>query len=156
MKILLIAIGTLKEKYFRIAYDEYAKRLSRYADLTLLELKEERLAEKPSAVEIDRALEREGAKIIEKVRGDLYVFDLAGRMVTSEEFADIIGTHDALGYEMTFVIGSSHGLTEAIKRAAKEKIAFGRVTFPHQMMRVIVLEQIYRAFKILRGENYHK
>lgn len=156
MRIHLIVIGTLKERYFSAAYEEYAKRLSRYADVRLTELKEERLPEKPGDAEIARALEREGEKILAKAKGVLYVFDSGGEMVTSPDFARLIGMHDDCGEEITFVIGSSHGLSERVKNAARGKISFGRITYPHQLMRVIVMEQIYRAFKIHKGESYHK
>ncbi len=144
VKVNIVCVGKLKESFWREACAEYGKRLSRYCKLTVKELPE-KASPKEEAEEILRACTG-------------YVFALAveGEGCSSEKFAEKLGALCGRGEEITFVIGSSCGLDGRVKAAAKEKLSFSAFTFPHQMMRVVLLEQIYRAFTILAGAEYHK
>lgn len=158
MKITLIALASLKEKYLRDAAAEYIKRLSPYCDLKVIELDPVRLSEKPSYAEISSALSREAELIAKKIPSGDYVIPLCieGKQLSSEEFADTISKEMNIGRGITFVIGSSCGLSESIKHRADLKLSFSKMTFPHQLFRVMLLEQLYRAFKICSGGAYHK
>ena len=144
VKVNIVCVGKLKEGYWRDAVAEYAKRLSRFCKLEVCELPEK------------RTLEEEAEGILRACRGHVFALTLEGNACTSEQFAKKLGALCGAGTEMTFVIGSSCGLAEHVKRAAAEQLSFSRFTFPHQMMRVILLEQIYRAFMICAGAEYHK
>ncbi len=145
MKINLICVGKLKEKYWVSAVQEYAKRLSRFATLNIIELDE-----KPT-------LEKEAQDIIAKLKGVVIVFDLKGKEITSEEFAEVFSNSLLNGKsEFSLVIGSSEGLSPLVKQKADITIRFGKVTYPHQLMRVIVCEQLYRAVTINNHLTYHK
>ena len=158
MKITLIALSSLKETYLKEAAGEYAKRLGGYCDLKVIEIKPARLPEKPSAGEIESALEREAKEIAAKIPPNTYVTALCieGKQKTSPEFAAAISQNYNLGCGMTFLIGSSHGLAESIKQRCNERLSFSKMTFPHQLFRVMLLEQLYRAFQIINGGEYHK
>ena len=144
VKIHLLAEGKIKEAFYRDAVAEYAKRLSRFADLTVRELPER------------NTLEAEGEDILRAARGYVVALAVEGKKFSSEKFAEKIkGLCDA-GKEITLIIGSSCGLCEAVKRRADCLVSFSDMTFPHQLMRVILLEQLYRAFSINANAKYHK
>lgn len=157
MQIRLITVGKLKEEWLRDAYAEYEKRLSRYCRLTLTELPESRLPESPSETEITQALESEGKAILQAAGGYLVAMCIEGKQRSSEEFADMLSQIALRGDStVSFIIGSSFGLSDAVKRAANERISMSRMTFTHQIARVLLTEQIYRAFQIQTGGKYHK
>ncbi len=159
MKITCIAVGKIKEKYYAEAIKEYAKRLSRYCKLEILELPDEKTPDGASMAEEAVILEREGERILKVIREDAYVIALAikGRALDSLEFSHRL---EQLGVEgrshIAFVIGGSLGLSQAVMERADEAVSFSRMTFPHQLMRVILLEQVYRSFRIMKGQPYHK
>ena len=145
IKFNVVCVGKLKEKYWTDAVNEYVKRVSRFGELKIVELAER------------RTLVEEGKEILQKAKGYVIVTDVGGELVTSEEIAEITKTALNRGSsEITVVIGSSEGLCDEVKKSADKRISFGRVTFPHQLMRVIVCEQLYRALTILNGVTYHK
>ncbi|MGN0658184.1 MAG: 23S rRNA (pseudouridine(1915)-N(3))-methyltransferase RlmH [Emergencia sp.] len=159
MNISVICIGKLKEKYWTEAVKEYSKRLGSYCTLDIIELKESRLPDKAGPAEEQAVKEAEGQEILKKIRDNMYVITLEvqGKTLSSEKLAEKIGRLGLDGHSnIAFVIGGSLGLSEAVSRRADFRLSFSAMTFPHQMMRVILLEQIYRSFKILRGETYHK
>lgn len=158
MRLTVIAVGGLKEKFFREAAAEYQKRLSAYAKLEILEIAEARLRGE-SGAEIARALEEEGGRILQKIGPRAYVTVLCveGRQMGSVEFSEKLAEVTASGRsELVFVIGGSHGLSDAVKRRADLRLSFSEMTFPHQLMRVVLLEQLYRACNIEAGGKYHK
>jgi 23S rRNA (pseudouridine1915-N3)-methyltransferase len=159
VSVTIICIGKLKEKFWRDAADEYTKRLSRYCDLKIKELSESLLPENPSQTEIDTALSKESEAILKEIPKDAAVFPLCieGKGLTSPEFAEKIENVSLSGKsKICFIIGSSHGLSDAVKNKADFKLSFSKMTFPHQLFRVLLLEQIYRAFSIIGGGKYHK
>lgn len=159
MKISIICVGKLKEKYWRDAVGEYSKRLSKYCTLLINELKEEKSSESPSKAEESMVKEAEGKNILKQIKKDTYVIvlEIKGIDLTSEELSDKINGLGLGGKsEIAFVIGGSLGVSEEVLARADYKLSFSRMTFPHQMMRVILLEQIYRSFKIIKNETYHK
>lgn len=159
MNINLIAAGKIKEKYFTEAVAEYAKRLQRYCRLTILQVQDEPAPEKASPAERDAILGKEGDRILRNIRSGDYVIALAieGTSFSSEDLAEHLGKLTAAGNStIDFVIGGSLGLSRGVMERADEAISFSRMTFPHQLMRVILLEQIYRSFRILNHEPYHK
>lgn len=159
MNISVICVGKLKEKYWVDAVGEYSKRLKSYCTLDIIELKESKLPDKAGPAEELKVKENEGKDILKNIRDNMYVITLEvkGKSLSSEKLAEKI---DTLGIEgqssIAFVIGGSLGLSAEVSRRADFKLSFSEMTFPHQMMRVILLEQIYRAFKINRNETYHK
>ncbi|MEC1470899.1 23S rRNA (pseudouridine(1915)-N(3))-methyltransferase RlmH [Bacillus haynesii] len=159
MNISIVAIGKLKEKYLKQGIDEYIKRLSAYAKVDIIELPDEKAPENLSDQDMKIVKEKEGERILSKISPDAHVIALAieGKMKSSEELADNMDRLATYGKsKVTFVIGGSLGLSDAVLRRADEKLSFSRMTFPHQLMRLILLEQVYRAFRINRGEPYHK
>lgn len=145
MKFRLVCIGKLKEKYFVDGVNEYVKRCGRFGELRVIELPER------------RTIEEEAEDVLAQAKGYVIVTDIQGDAVTSEDLAKTIGQAFSGGKsEVTFVIGSSEGLSERVKKLADKRVSFGRVTYPHQLMRVIVCEQIYRALTILNNVTYHK
>ena len=159
MNITVIAIGKLKEQYWRDAVAEYSKRLGAYCKLHIVELKESPLPANPSKADEEAVKKAEGAEILNKIAKDDYVItlEIKGKSLCSEELAEKI---ERLGIDgkssVVFVIGGSLGLSPEVSGRADFKLSFSAMTFPHQMMRVILLEQVYRSFKIIRKENYHK
>ena len=150
--INIICVGNLKEKYFKEAQIEYMKRLSKYTKLNLIEIKEEKLDDKVSLV-------KEKEKILSKIKENDYVviLDINSKELTSRELAKTIGnTLATYNKDISFIIGSSHGLHQEIKNKANLAISFSKLTFPHQLFRIIFLEQLYRSFKIINNEPYHK
>lgn len=159
LNITIMTVGKIKEKYFREAIEEYKKRLSRYCKLNIIEVKDEPTPDNPSDREKEAVLEKEGARIVEKLPKNAYIVALCieGKMQTSEELADFLQKTATEGYsDIVFIIGGSMGLWEEIKNRADLRISFSKMTFPHQLMRVILLEQIYRGFNISEGGKYHK
>lgn len=159
MNIGIISIGKLKEKYLKQGIDEYLKRLGPYAKVEIIELADEKAPENLSEAEMEQVKKAEGDKILAKVSPDTHVIALAidGKQQSSEELAKTIDQLATYGKsKIAFVIGGSLGLSDEVLRRADAKLSFSRMTFPHQLMRLILLEQIYRAFKINRGEPYHK
>jgi 23S rRNA (pseudouridine1915-N3)-methyltransferase len=159
MKISIVCVGKVKEKYFTGAIEEYAKRLSRYCKLEIVEVADEKTPDGASAALNEQIKEKEGKRILEKIPEEAYVIALAieGKQPDSVELSRKI---DALGVKGTshivFIIGGSLGLSPMVMKRADEAMSFSRMTFPHQLMRVILLEQIYRAYRILNHEPYHK
>ena len=159
ISVKIICIGKLKEKFWRDAIDEYSKRLSRYCSLEIKELSEVQIGENPSPSEIETVLLKEAEAIEKEIPRDAAVFPLCieGKELSSREFAEKIEGVSLLGKsKICFIIGSSHGMSERIKQKADFKLSFSKMTFPHQLFRVLLLEQIYRAFTILGGSKYHK
>jgi len=157
MQCYFITVGTLKEKYWSDAFTEYAKRIGTYAKLEEINLKEERLADE-SPIAISRALAAEGERILERIPKDAYAVALCveGKMLSSEELARVVDTAKSSSGKIAFIIGSSYGLSDAVKARADLKLSFSRLTFPHQLIRVSLAEAIYRSFTILGGKKYHK
>ncbi|MGN9867255.1 23S rRNA (pseudouridine(1915)-N(3))-methyltransferase RlmH [Bacillus swezeyi] len=159
MNISIVAIGKLKEKYLKQGIDEYIKRLSSYAKVEIIELPDEKAPENLSEQDMKIVKDKEGERLLAKISPDAHVIALAieGKMKSSEELADNMDRLATYGKsKVTFVIGGSLGLSDAVLKRADEKLSFSRMTFPHQLMRLILLEQVYRAFRINRGEPYHK
>ncbi len=158
IKITLITLGKLKEKYLRDAVDEYQKRLSRYCKLDIVELNPVALPEKPSQSEIDAALLKEAEMIGKRIPENCVVtsFCVEGKAHSSEQLADFVDKNTNSGKNMCFIIGSSYGLSDTIKQKSDLRLSLSAMTFPHQLFRVMCLEQIYRAFKINEGGTYHK
>ena len=157
MNIVLIVIGKLKEEYLRNACAEYAKRLSRYCTLEIHELDECRLSENSSEPEIAAALRKEAVQIKRFAKGMIIPMCIEGKQLTSPELSEKISTAGVNGFStVTFIIGSSFGLDSEIKSMGHIKLSMSKMTFPHQLARVMLLEQIYRAFQISTGGKYHK
>lgn len=148
--IKIICLGTIKEAYLQEATKEYTKRLSKYTKLEIIELKDEKDTSNP--------LKKEKDKIIKHItdKDNIVVLDIEGKELTSEKFSEFINNELTNNSNITFIIGSSTGLDNEIKELTNKKISFSKLTFPHQLFRVILLEQIYRSFKILNNEAYHK
>lgn len=159
MKITLVTVGKIKEKFYTDAIAEYTKRLSRYCKLEIVQVADEKTPDKASETEERRIKEREGKRILAQIKEGAYVIALAiqGEMLSSEQLA---GKLERLGIEgqsqVVLVIGGSLGLSEEVLRRADYQLSFSRMTFPHQLMRVILLEQLYRSYRIIQGEPYHK
>ena len=156
MKIKIIALGEIKEKFLKDGIDEFLKRLTPYAsveivELTPIEIRDENLTQK--------ALEQEGEKILANIKNDSFVItmEILGKQLSSEDFAQKINEVSMSGIsELVFIIGSSCGLSPIVSNRANFKLSFSKMTFLHQFARLLLVEQIYRAFKILKGETYHK
>ena len=157
-RVTLITVGTLKEHYLQAAADEYKKRLSAFCDLKEVNLPEEKIADESDARAVAAALGREGEKILASVPPGtpLIALCVEGKELSSEEFAGAVGQYGDAGGTLAFVVGSSHGLSPAVKARAALKLSFSKMTFPHQLMRVVFLEQLYRAYTIRAGKRYHK
>lgn len=158
MNISVVCVGKLKEKYLRDAVSEYSKRLSRFCKLDIVELADEKIPDNASEKQLDQILEREGQLILSKIKPctPIVAMCIEGELVTSEQLAAKVEHFAMQSGSAAFVIGGSLGLSEEVKRRAVAKISFGRITLPHQLMRVVLSEQIYRAYKIINNESYHK
>lgn len=159
MNIRIVCVGKLKEKYLKEACDEYVKRLTKYCRLDIIELKEAKLPENASLADEEKVKIDEGKAILSKLFEKEYVITLEvlGKQLSSIELAEKISNLGVSGNaDIAFVIGGSLGLSEEVSKRSNFSLSFSKLTFPYQMMRVLVLEQIYRAFKIARNENYHK
>ncbi|MBP2057492.1 23S rRNA (pseudouridine1915-N3)-methyltransferase [Lactobacillus colini] len=159
MNIKIVCVGKLKEKYFKDGIAEYMKRMDRYAKMKIIQVPDEKAPEKLSPAEMEKVKEIEGERILSKIKDKEYVFVTAikGKERTSEEFAKEIQNLATYGHsDITFVIGGSLGTSSAVNRRADDLISFGKFTMPHQLMRLVLSEQIYRAFMINNGSPYHK
>ena len=159
MKIKIVTVGKLKEKYLKDGIAEYTKRISRFAKLEMIELADEKTPDKASELENQKILETEGARILSKVgeRDFVVVLAIEGKTLSSEEFSKQLEQASIKGYStLTFIIGGSLGLAPVVKNRANLSVSFGRLTLPHQLMRLVLVEQIYRAFTIQQGSPYHK
>lgn len=158
LHIKLITVGTLKEKYLKEAVAEYEKRLGAYAKVEILELKEVRVAEDPTPAEIRAVLEKEADAILAAIPPRAYTVALCveGQMRSSEQLAALLESAMSQSSELCLVIGSSHGLAPRVKAAANYRLSVSALTFPHQLMRVLLLETVYRSLSILHGSKYHK
>ncbi|SFD69947.1 23S rRNA (pseudouridine1915-N3)-methyltransferase [Lentibacillus persicus] len=159
MNISIIAVGKLKEKYLKQGIEEYLKRLGPYAKVQVKEVSDEKAPDNMSEAEIKDVKQKEGERILSHISQDAYVITLEidGKMLTSEKFAaklDELATYGKS--KVAFVIGGSVGMSEDVQKRSDLALSFSKLTFPHQMMRMILLEQVYRAFRIMRGEPYHK
>lgn len=158
LTINIVCIGKIKEKFFKDAIDEYSKRLSKYCKLNIVELTDEKIPEKINTNIENDIKSKECTNMINHIKKDSYIIclDLNGKEFSSEQFSKKIEDISMESSQITFVIGGSLGLNQEILSLANQKICFSKMTFPHQLIRVFLLEQIYRAFKIINGENYHK
>lgn len=159
MNITVVSVGKIKEKYLVAGIAEYAKRLSKYCKLTLIEVADEKAPEKLSEKDMLIVKKKEGEKILSKIKENTYVvtLEIEGKQMTSEGFSKKIEDLMLEGVsDLTFVIGGSLGLSKDVIARSDFKISFSKMTFPHQLMKMILLEQVYRGFRIIRGEPYHK
>ena len=159
MKIKIVTVGKLKEKYLKDGIAEYTKRLGRFTKVEMVELPDEKTPDRASDLENQQILEKEGNRILAKVGDREYVIALAieGQQCPSEKFSQTLEEVTVRGYsEITFVIGGSLGLSPAVKKRANLLMSFGKLTLPHQLMKLVLIEQIYRAFMIQQGSPYHK
>lgn len=158
LTINIICIGKIKENFFKSAIDEYSKRLSKYCKINILELPDEKIPDKTN-VNIENAIKtKECNNIINHIKKDSYIIslDLQGKNFSSEEFSKNIEDISMISSQITFIIGGSLGLDEKTLNISNQKICFSKMTFPHQLIRIFLLEQLFRAFKISNGETYHK
>lgn len=159
MKITILTVGKIKEDFYRKAIEEYSKRLSRYCKLEIIEVTDEKTPDSASAVVEEQIKDKEGERLLKYIREDAYVIALAieGKMLDSIELSKNIEQLGIMGKShIIFVIGGSLGLSDLILKRADFKLSFSKMTFPHQLMRVILLEQIYRSYRIICKEPYHK
>lgn len=159
MNIKIVCVGKLKEKYFKDGIAEYVKRMSRFAKVKIVQVPDEKAPEKLSPAEMEQVKEIEGKRILDKIKDKEYVYVTAikGKERTSEAFAKELSNLTTYGHsDITFVIGGSLGTSDAVNKRADDLISFGKFTMPHQLMRLVLIEQIYRAFMINNGSPYHK
>ncbi len=159
MKISICCVGKVKEAYFRGGIEEYSKRLSKYCKLEILEVADEKTPDKASEAVETEIKRKEGERLLKCIKDDAYVIALSidGKSLSSEQLADKIDNLGIMGTShIQFVIGGSLGLADEVLKRANYKLSFSSMTFPHQLMRVILLEQIYRSYRIINGEPYHK
>ncbi|MBQ8844921.1 MAG: 23S rRNA (pseudouridine(1915)-N(3))-methyltransferase RlmH [Clostridia bacterium] len=151
LSINLICVGNLKEKFWRESQDEFTKRLSAFCKLNIIEIKEQNYLEN-----IDLIIQKESETILKNLKGYTILFDVKGKTCTSEDFSLKIDKLTNVSSEITFIIGGSYGVNDEIKNKVNERLSFSSMTFPHNLFRVMALEQIYRAFMIKSGKSYHK
>lgn len=158
MNISIICVGKIKEKFYTEALKEYVKRIGRFASIDITEIPDESIPQNPSEKQMEQIKEREGEKILSKIRSQSFVIAMCieGKLISSEELAATMKNSFLSSSRITFIIGGSLGLSYAVKKRADLRISFGRITLPHQLMRVVLSEQIYRAFMINAGAAYHK
>lgn len=159
MNVKIICVGKLKEQYLRDACGEYLKRLSRFANVTVTELQEYRLTDNPSPAQLQKAVSEESMSILREIDRSDYVFalDVGANQLTSEDFSrKIRSVSENVRGCIVFIIGGSNGFSDDVRVRADMRLGFSKMTFPHQLFRVMLLEQIYRAYKIAAGEKYHK
>ena len=158
IQLTIVTVGTLKESYLKEAVDEYKKRLSQYARVDEINLKEEKIQNEDDATEVARALSSEGERIIAALPKDAYKIALCveGKQYDSPELAGIIGRACDEKGKIALIIGSSHGLSESVKKEANLRLSLSKLTFPHQLMRPVLMEVLYRSFTIIAGKKYHK
>jgi len=159
VNITIVSVGKLKEKYLKMGIDEYVKRLGAYAKVEIVEVPDEKAPEQLSEAEMEIVKKKEGERILSKISDGVHVIALAieGKMKSSEEMARDLESLMTYGTsKIAFVIGGSLGLHEDVMKRADEKLSFGKMTLPHQLMKLVLVEQIYRSFRIIKGEPYHK
>ncbi|MFJ7972925.1 23S rRNA (pseudouridine(1915)-N(3))-methyltransferase RlmH [Psychrobacillus sp. NPDC096389] len=159
MNIQIISVGKLKEKYLKMGIEEYTKRLGSYAKIDLVEVPDEKAPENLSDADMEIVKKKEGDRILSKIGTETYVIALAieGKMKSSEQLASDLESLMTYGRsKIAFVIGGSLGLHEDVMKRSDEKLSFSKMTLPHQLMKLVLVEQIYRAFRIMKGEPYHK
>ncbi|MDY3005427.1 23S rRNA (pseudouridine(1915)-N(3))-methyltransferase RlmH [Anaerococcus sp. AGMB00486] len=160
MNITIVSVGKIKEKYFKDAIDEYKKRLSPFTKLKITEVSDEKAPENLSEAEIEIVKDKEGERILKKINDTDFVISLEieGKSISSEKFSNMIKDEMNFGggRELIFVIGGSNGLSKKISDRANYKLSFSKMTLPHKLMRLVLIEQIYRAFKIINNQPYHK
>jgi len=159
VNITIISVGKLKEKYLKMGIEEYSKRLGSYAKIDLIEVADEKAPENLSDADMEIVKKKEGERILAKIGADTYVIALAieGKMKSSEQLAEDIQSLMTYGRsKVAFVIGGSLGLHADVMKRSDEKLSFSKMTLPHQLMKLVLVEQIYRAFRIIKGEPYHK
>lgn len=159
MNINIVAVGKIKEKYLKLGIDEFSKRLSKYCKLSVTEIPDEKAPENMSEKQAQIVRDKEGEKILSAVKDNSYVItlEIGGKMLSSEELAGKLENLAVTGKsDITFIIGGSIGLSEDVMKRSNYALSFSKMTFPHQLMRVILLEQVYRSFRINKGEPYHK
>lgn len=155
--VTILAVGKLKEPWLREGFSEYQKRLSAYCDFSVVELSEHRLPEAPSPAQIQKGLEEEGRLILDKAgKTPLVALCIEGKTLSSPDFAGFLGERQQAGSSLAFAIGGSFGLSDQVKKAAVLRLSVSPMTFPHQLFRVMLAEQLYRGFSILAGGKYHK
>ena len=151
MNINLVCVGNLKEKFSRDSAQEYIKRLGAFCKLSVVEIKEQNLLENVPLI-----LEKEGEQIVKHLKGFVILCDIGGQQISSEKFAQKLQAISMEDSTITFVVGGSYGVSDQVRALANERISFSQMTFPHNLFRIMLLEQIYRAFTILSGKTYHK
>ncbi|MEB1808215.1 MAG: 23S rRNA (pseudouridine(1915)-N(3))-methyltransferase RlmH [Bacillaceae bacterium] len=159
MNISIVTVGKLKEKYLTLGINEYLKRLSAYAKIEVIEVPDEKAPEQLSDTEMEQIKQKEGERILAKVHPDAHVIALAiqGKLMSSEQLASELDKLATYGKsKIAFIIGGSLGLSDEVLKRSNAQLSFSKMTFPHQLMRLILVEQVYRAFRINRGEPYHK
>ena len=159
MKISILCVGKIKEKFFRMAIDEYAKRLGRYCKLEIIEVADEKTPDNASDHKVELIKEKEGERLLKNISRDAFVIALAidGKQLSSEELASKIESRGIQGTShIQLIIGGSLGLADRVLKEADMRLSFSKMTFPHQLMRVVLLEQIYRSYRIIQNEPYHK
>ena len=160
MDIKIIAVGKIKEKFYKDAIDEYLKRMQAYNKVEIIEVADEMAAENLSEKELEQVKEKEGERILGKISKEDYVvsLEILGKQMDSIEFAKFIENEMAEGFgrNLVFIIGGSNGLAKEVSQRSNKKLSFGKMTYPHQLMREILTEQIYRAYRIINGHPYHK
>lgn len=160
MDIEIIAVGKIKEKFYKDAISEYLKRMQAYNKVEIIEVADEMAAENLSEKELEQVKEKEGERILGKISKEDYVvsLEILGKQMDSIDFATFIENEMAEGFgrNLVFVIGGSNGLSKEVSQRSNKKLSFGKMTYPHQLMRVILTEQIYRAYRIINGHPYHK
>ncbi len=159
LAVKLICVGKMRERFYTEAFEEYRKRLQSLCRLELVEIAEQRLGDAPSPREIEAALEKEGAEILKAIPADAYTVALCveGEQMPSEGMAELIRVRENSGKpKLCFVIGGSYGLAGSVKRRADQRLSMSKMTFPHHLARVMLIEQLYRGFKINEGSRYHK
>ena len=160
MLIKIIGVGKIKEKFYKDAISEYEKRMTAYNKVEIIEVNDEKAPENLSDKEIDQVKSVEGERILAKIKDDSFVvtLEIAGKVLDSVKFAQLIQDEmlDGFGRDMVFVIGGSNGLGANVLKRSNYRLSFGKMTYPHQLMRVILMEQIYRAYRIINKEPYHK
>ena len=160
MDIKIVAVGKIKEKFYKDAIDEYLKRMQTYNKVEIIEVADEMAAENLSEKELEQVKEKEGERILSKISKEDYVvsLEILGKQMDSIDFAKFIENEMAEGFgrNLVFIIGGSNGLAKEVSQRSNKKLSFGKMTYPHQLMRVILTEQIYRAYRIINGHPYHK
>ncbi len=149
--INLVCVGNLKEKFWADAQNEYIKRLQKFCKFNVIEVIEQNFASSPKDT-----LAREGKLLLEKCKGDVFLFDIGGKNLSSEGLAELIEKESFVSSTLTFIIGGSYGVSEQVRAIAKARLSFGKQTLPHNLARIVAIEQIYRAFNIISGTSYHK